>query len=199
MEHKTVGFEVVNKDSTGGEIIISTPAVDRDRDRINPKGARVENYLKNPVVQWGHNYKDPWATIGKTTGLTVNEQGITAKFEFREPVNETDPMNVIKVLWNGGFVNTASIGFNPLKAEENDVGGLNFNDWDLLEWSLVPIPSNQEALRLAVKSLDKENLLVVLDKIEEKPVLQPVVAEPRINPQFVETLKQFVAAIKEEL
>jgi len=38
---------------------------------------------------------------------------------------------------------------------ENEFGGMDFVSWELLEWSLVPIPANQEALRLAIKSIDQ--------------------------------------------
>jgi hypothetical protein len=38
---------------------------------------------------------------------------------------------------------------------ENEVGGKDFVEWELLEISIVPIPANQNALRLAVKALDE--------------------------------------------
>lgn len=149
-------FEIVKQDTNGGEIMISTPSVDRDRDRVLPEGARIDNYMKNPVVQWGHNYHEPWATIGRTDALEIGTDGIKASFTFREAANDQDPLHIVKTLWDGGFVNTASVGFNPLPGgyEENDEGGFDFTKWELLEWSLVPIPANQDALRLAVKALD---------------------------------------------
>lgn len=156
MQKSILNLEIVKQEDNGGEIVISTPALDRDSDRVLPQGAKTANYLKNPVVQWGHNYRDPWATVGKTTSLEVGTDGLKAKFEFREAANESDPLHIIKSLWNGGFVNTASIGFNPVSWEENDAGGFDFTEWELLEWSLVPIPANQEALRLAVKALREE-------------------------------------------
>ena len=151
--HKTFDITVKEKRKDGGRILISTGSLDRERDRVLPQGARVENYLKNPVVQWGHNYRDPWATVGKTTQLEIGEEGIIADFELRPAANDQDPQNVVLLLWNGEWIRTASIGFDPsVKAwEENEEGGRDFTAWELLEWSLVPIPANQEALRLAVK------------------------------------------------
>jgi len=139
-----------------GQIIITTPALDRDHDRVIPAGILMDNYMQNPVVQWGHNYHDPWATIGKATRLEVGADSIVASFEFREPANEGDPMNIIRSLWEGGFINAASIGFYPTKATPNESGGMDFEEWELLEFSLVPVPANQEALRLAVKSLTQD-------------------------------------------
>lgn len=154
MIRKTVPIEVAEKNENGGTIIISTGDLDRDNDRVMPMGARVDNYLNNPVVQYGHNYSEPWATVGRTTSLQVGENGIAAEFELRPAANEQDPQNIVRLLWEGDWIRTASIGFAPKEREENDDGGVDFTEWDLLEWSLVPVPANQSALRLAMKALD---------------------------------------------
>jgi len=162
MLRKTFDIVVKEKRKDGGRILINTAGLDRDRDRVLPSGARVENYERNPVVQWGHNYRDPWATVGKTNALEISEDGIIADFELRPAANDQDPQNVVLLLWNGGWIRTASIGFDPTvdgaKAwEENEEGGRDFMDWELLEWSLVPIPANQDALRLAVKAMEQRD------------------------------------------
>lgn len=153
---KEFEIKVLTKSKNGGRIRINTASRDRDRDHVFPSGARVENYLKNPVVQWGHNYRDPWATVGRTTDLTITDEYIDAEFELRPAANEHDPQNIVQLLWEGGWVRTASIGFIPDAGKANTEGGMDFNGWELLEWSLVPIPANQDALRLAVKGLGDE-------------------------------------------
>lgn len=150
--HKTLGIDIQDRRKEGGRIVISTGSVDRDRDRVFPQGGKLENYLRNPIVQWGHNYYEPWATIGRSRTLEVNESGIVADFELRPAANDADPQSIILLLWEQEFVRTASIGFKPETAVPNDLGGYDFTSWDLLEWSLVPIPANQDALRLAAKS-----------------------------------------------
>ena len=155
MNKINVELKIMEARDNGGRIVINTDAFDRDRDRVLPSGAQIENYMKNPVVQWGHNYKEPWATIGRTNQIVLLEDRIEVDFDLREPANESDPMNIIRLLWNKEFVKTASIGFIPFgEIEQNELGGYDFNSWELLEWSLVPIPANQEALRLAVKGFD---------------------------------------------
>jgi len=156
MKRKQLSVEIEESSAAGGRIRISTGALDRQLDRVIPSGAQIDNYMKNPVVQWGHNYRDPWATIGETQQLTIDAEGITAEFTLREPANESDPMHVVLALWQQGLIRTASIGFNPTKWGDNPEGGYDFREWELLEWSLVPVPANQEALRLAVKSLDQQ-------------------------------------------
>lgn len=165
MKRKNVDVELVEKSENGGRILINTGAVDRDRDRVLPSGVKIDNYMKNPVVQWGHNYRDPWATVGETLNLEISERGIMADFALREPANESDPMHVIKALWEQGLIRTASVGFNPLEWEENEAGGYDFTEWELLEWSLVPVPANQEALRLTVKGLAQNTEPVKTKKV----------------------------------
>lgn len=154
MKRKTFGIEIKEQDADGGVILINTPSVDRDRDRVMSAGAQVDNYLRNPVVQFGHNYRDPWATVGRTINLDISPDGITARFVLRRAANEHDPQNIVRLLWAEKWIRTASIGFmpDPEHAAPNEFGGFDFLRWDLLEWSLVPIPANQDALRLAVKT-----------------------------------------------
>lgn len=194
--HKLVDFETLETTERGGKIRINTASVDRDRDRVFPSGAQIGNYMKNPVVQWGHNYRDPWATIGKTTGLDVTAEFIDATFELRPPANEADPQNIVLLLWAGGWVRTASIGFSPFgepdeqrldfHGRENEFGGMDFMRWELLEWSLVPIPANQDALRLAAKAL-------ILPPAPQSPVEVP---EPLLPERALEELAKTLQLIK---
>ena len=55
--------------------------------------------------------------------------------------------------WEQGLLRAASIGFRPLESSPNGRGGLSFTRWELLEWSLVAVPANAEAVR-ALKSLN---------------------------------------------
>lgn len=155
IQHKEIDLSILETRKDGGKILISTPSFDRDADRVLPMGGRVDDYLKNPIVQWGHNYYDPWATIGRTTSLEITPDGLVADFELRPAANDLDPQNIVLLLWNGGWVKTASIGFKPEAAAPNERGGLDFTGWSLLEWSVVPIPANQDALRLAHESYPK--------------------------------------------
>ena len=150
----TADVTVMEKGESGGRILITTGSADRDRDRVSPAGAILDNYLKNPVVMWGHSYSNPADVIGRATGLEISGEGIIADFELRPAANDFDPQNVVRLLWDGGWVRTASIGFQPIDAQPNDLGGLDYSKWELLEFSLVPIPANQDALRLAAKGLD---------------------------------------------
>ena len=167
---KTFDFEVEQATADGGRIIITTGSLDRQNDRVVATGAKIAQYMQNPVVQWGHNYRDPWATIGNTTSLTAEDNKWIAEFTLRPAANEADPMHIIRLLWEGGWIKTASIGFdvNDNGYTQNDDNGYDFTDWNLLEWSLVPVPANAEALRLAYKGLtadDGETLATLREEV----------------------------------
>ena len=148
MERKTLELK-----QEGEWMIASTPAVDRDRDRVIPTGADVSNYAKNPVLLFGHVYDEPWAVIGKASDLTVTQGDIRFRPELRQPANDNDPMTIIQALWDQGLLRAASIGFAPKEYKDNNHGGRDFTAWELFEISLVPVPANQEALRLAAKAI----------------------------------------------
>lgn len=141
---------------TDGWIVASTPAVDRDRDRIMPMGIDLTNYLKNPVLIFGHNYHEPWAVIGRAGELAVDASGLRMRPELRAPANESDPMHIVRALWDQNLLRAASIGFAPVEHRENEFGGRDFLKTELLEISLVPVPANQDAIRMAVKALAKQ-------------------------------------------
>lgn len=120
--HKTFEIKIAERRKDGGRIIINTAGLDRQRDRVLPIGVDANAYLNNPIVQWGHNYSDPWATVGKTTRIDVSDKALTVDFELRPAANEQDPQNIVKLLWEGGWIRTASIGFLPLDGKPNDAG-----------------------------------------------------------------------------
>lgn len=154
---KVLEFTALDRRKDGGRIQISTGGVDRDKDRVFPQGAKTENYMRNPVVLWGHNYFSADSLIGRTKTLEITETGIVADFDLRPAANEADPQHVVLLLWEQEFVHASSIGFLPNweRMLPNDFGGWDFIDWELLEFSLVSVPANADALRLAAKSYPK--------------------------------------------
>ena len=152
MERKTV--EIVKEDD--GWVIASTPALDRDSDRVLPMGLDVSSFQKNPVIMWGHDYSSPFAVIGRAADMMLTPDAFRIRPEFREPASDSDPMHIIKALWDSEMVRAFSIGFTPQEWVENDEGGRDFTKAEILEISLVPIGANRDALRLAVKALGTE-------------------------------------------
>lgn len=124
--------------------IVSTAAVDRDNDSISPKGWKLDNYRKNPVVLFAHDYTS--LPVGKCTEIKVVNGQLIASCEFADH----DMASTVMRLVDGGFLNATSVGFRPIKYQLNDERrGVDFEEQELLEYSIVPVPANPEALLVA--------------------------------------------------
>ena len=120
---------------------ISSASVDRDNDTINQTGWKTDNYQRNPVVLWAHDYSS--LPLGKSVDLSVENGNLKSTVEFADhPFADT-----VYRLVKGGFLNATSVGFRPMKLTENvERGGLDFGEQELLEYSIVPVPANPDAL-----------------------------------------------------
>jgi HK97 family phage prohead protease len=121
--------------------IISTNAVDRDNDVIDQNGWHLDTYKQNPVVLWAHDYTQ--LPLGRSTDIGVKDGRLKATTEFADHAFADTVYRMLK----GGFLRATSVGFVPkLFAENKDRGGLDIIEQDLLEFSIVPVPANPEAL-----------------------------------------------------
>ena len=76
------------------------------------------------------------------------------------------------------MLNAVSVGFITKLAEPNTAtGGYIVKDWELLEFSAVTVPANQDAIAQAVKSFGDENAKGMIDPIERIKVLEGQIAE----------------------
>jgi len=137
--------------------IISTSDIDRDREIMLPKGANIDNWLKAPRVLWGHDYYGE--PIGKGYWVKPGRKNIKAKWEWA-PTPEAQQK---RLLWDKGFLNTVSIGFIPKKSHEPTPAEIKkipdwadarkiIDEWELLEFSVVSVPANPNALAAAINS-----------------------------------------------
>lgn len=189
----------ISQDS-GGWIVASTPAVDRDRDRIMPMGGDFTNFQKNPVLIFGHNYAEPWSVIGRVTDWQVDATGIRMLPELRQPATDSDPMHIIRALWEQKLLRAGSIGFIPIESRENEFGGRDFTKWELLELSLTPLPANQDAIRLAVKALTQKDQDTHTEADTDTPVTEATNDVPdELTPAQEAQLAQALAQLTEEM
>jgi HK97 family phage prohead protease len=154
----------------------STGAVDRDGEVVDQDGWMLDNYLKNPQVLFAHQHDE--LPVARAESVEVTDKGLI--FDVRFPTEVEAGASFAKSdsiyrLAKSGFLNTTSVSFYPVEPPKAIKGGDGRTTprriWpknDLLELSLVPIPSNPEALATGfadgvLKSLDREflNELVV--------------------------------------
>lgn len=147
---------------------ISTGAVDRERDTVAVDGWQLDNYRKNPVVLWAHDYGG--LPVGRAESVIARSGQLVARMEF-VPAEVYPFAETVRQLVDGGFLKATSVGFRPLENgwKFNDArGGYDFTKQELLEFSIVPVPANPEALVAAkdagiVVSPLKEWAIKVLD------------------------------------
>ena len=130
--------------------LISTNAVDRMDERLDPKGVDLRHFKNNPVVLWAHDYeKQP---VGKALWTKRQGDGIISKIKFAPTLLGQETFQ----LYKEGYLNAFSVGFIPKAHEDEDVKDQSFprrtyTKWELLEFSAVPVPANPEALALAMQ------------------------------------------------
>lgn len=164
---------------------ISTKTPDRSNDVVLPGGVVLDNYFRNPVVAFGHNYSG--LSIGKTTEINVADDGILAKVVF-PPKGVYELADTLYELYKDNFMNAWSIGFIPLETEDRPEGGMIFKKWELLEYSAVMVPDNPEALTvLRTKGIDTKPIEKALKQAEEKPEDKKTEKEPEKKEDPVET------------
>lgn len=142
--------KVGSGDSRTLTFTISTATVDRAGDTIAVEGWKLENYRKNPVVLWGHDSAD--FPVAKATKVWIEDGKLMATADFVPKENPATGLHAegILQLYKGGFLSAVSVGFSPLKYAFTDDPqrryGIDFIEQELLEYSLVTVPANAEAL-----------------------------------------------------
>ena len=136
--------------------IVSTEGRDRDGDRVMQAGWDLDNFRNNPVVMFAHDYGT--LPIGRALETEVVEVdgGSVLRMVKQFTPRDLNPMGfMVFQLARDKYLGTASVGFIPRKAvpdpelAEEDrgmFGGFLMEDQELLESSVVPIPSNPGAL-----------------------------------------------------
>ena len=141
--------------------VISTSSKDRDREVVDPEGAILTDYQKNRVVLYGHDYHG--LPIGRNMWIKRKGNALIAKTQFASrpaDLPESQPWLPDQVyhLMKEGMLNGFSIGFIPLEERElqeaETKSGVEraWAKWLMLEYSIVAVPSNPEAVAIEIKS-----------------------------------------------
>lgn len=163
---------VVRAKGDDAEILISTVGQDRDGDVLDPEGLVKEPYAANPVVLFGHRHDQ--LPVGATTALDVESgRGIRARFRWLKGDEFADR---VRNAFDQGVLRAASVGFIPREFAPLPGGrGLHISKWELIEWSLVCVPANPEAVR-TLKSLGlwsaAEDVVLELAETSDEGVLE---------------------------
>lgn len=141
---------------------ISTAVVDRDGEVLIPQGCNSRDFEKSPSVFLGHDYYT--LPVGKCAAIRRTPEAIVAKTVFAArpadfPAGQEWLPDTIFSLFQQGVLKGFSVGFLPVEsrpASERDKTKFGegcrrvYSKWNLLEYSVAPIPANPEAVAVAV-------------------------------------------------
>ena len=151
--YKILDSEVKKVGERQYEFIASTMDMDRDKEVIDVNGWDLKNFKKNPVIMFGHDYHS--LPIGRATKIGVKDGKLMNVVEF-PPEGTYEFADIVQRLVDTGYLKTQSVGFIPKEWEDGDFEEKSdkprrtFKKQELLEISIVPVPSNPNALRNAV-------------------------------------------------
>jgi HK97 family phage prohead protease len=154
----------------------------------------TSRFKLNPVMLYNHDWETP---IGRWENLTFDGRNWTA-----EPVfSNIDSVREYKTLWEEGNLKAASIGgaviyktdkMDNIVMDEN--GNRTVTKFTLYEISLVPIPSNKDAVTLSARFYEDEEILVLNSKImakkETEKIETPEIPVENASEKPVETTEQ---------
>ena len=154
----------------------SNGIIDRHGESLNPMGWILDNYLKNPVILFAHDYSS--LPIGKAVKVWIENKQLMFTIQFAD----TPMANQVFDLFKGGFLNAFSVGFIPTKFGVSGNDEYTYMEQELLELSAVPVPANPEALANAevmarIKALDD----MAKKEVEEQKKNEPTAEEPKIE------------------
>jgi HK97 family phage prohead protease len=131
------------------DFVLSDSTPDRHGDVVMPN-FRLENFSRNPVCLFSHR---PDFIVGKWSRLRVEKGALRGRLQLA-PKGISQRLDEVIALVEHNLLRAVSIGFRPIESRPRyQEGGVVFECSELVEVSLVAIPSNSNALRV-VKSLN---------------------------------------------
>lgn len=151
--YSVIEVKSVDDDQRIIEGVATTPEPDRVGDVVLPLGAKFA--LPLPLL-WQHRSGEP---VGHVEFAKATKDGIPFRARLAKIDEPGELKNSIDKAWQAvkaGLVRGVSIGFREIKYAFMEDGGIEFQEWEWLELSLVTIPANQSATITAIKSFDRE-------------------------------------------
>lgn len=198
----TTDFEIeakeINENDRTIEFIVTKEVVDADGDLVKVSGIDFTRFDKNPVVLFGHDRRG--LPIGKVIKRKTLKDNIKMRVKFPTPEEYSVGDTVYKLV-KGGYINAVSMSFFPdyetveypkgLKVHGKSVRRV-INKSEFLELSILPLPSNPDALRINKALEDK-----VIDEIEYKE-LQLITKEIQANNEAKDIIEEKALDLAEE-
>jgi len=166
LEHQ---FEEIRDPSRVIRFVASDDTLDRYGEVVLPRGVDFSNFAKNAPLMAFHDYS-MWP-IGKNVAGEVRGNQLFLDAEFDSAEDDPEAEKVFRKI-KSRTVKTGSIGFIPTKfitpgeatksKADKDLfdqyAGARriYTNWEIIEFSIVPIPANPNALAAAYQALSND-------------------------------------------
>tara|TARA_Y100000296_G_C5163704_1_gene253327 strand:+ start:329 stop:916 length:588 start_codon:yes stop_codon:yes gene_type:complete len=176
LRHTSASLRDIDVENRTAEFVISDNTKDRHNTVLDVDGWHLDNYNKNGIVGYQHDvYGEDQANPDNVIGIGKAEMrdGKLIGIVTFEPENINPLAEKIFQKVQFGTLRATSVGFNPLeqgefrKIEDSDAEIYHYGKRDLLEFSIVNIPSNPNAVRSIEKK--EADRLTLPEKEKEKP------------------------------
>lgn len=168
-----VETKIDNAENWTFKVVASDETIDRVGETIKIDARDLKNYLKNPIILFGHKYSDMDDVVWKATKIYVENNALIVEWIFAW----TKSWQQLRQLYEEWILKTVSVWF--IVKERDASNSKIITKAELLELSFVPVPCNPNAL-----SLNKD----VLDAMIENGMIKDVEPdEPKDEPTEPET------------
>jgi HK97 family phage prohead protease len=147
----------VNEQERSVEYVCSTEDID-SYGTILRQTWDLERYRKNPVVLFAHKYDR--IPVGRAANVRIENRQLLAKVFFATEEECKGAEDVWRAVKNG-YMPGISVGFDWRTYRWEKINGVEvlvFDNLELRELSLTPVPSNPNALARGVSSSSDPNL-----------------------------------------
>lgn len=168
---RSVDFTIkaFDEESRSFDVVASTDTLDGHGDIVE-QTFDLKRYKKNPVVLWLHNSfgcfdgsrPEDFLPIGKAENVKVTGGQLEARIVFASEKASPIAERIFHQVREGSL-RAVSIGFKPGKVtrtENADTGKVTYrlSNNELFEISVVPIPSNPDAVAKSLAQAEREEL-----------------------------------------
>lgn len=117
--------------------VASTEGVKRDGKELLAQDWRLDNFKRNPVFLWVHDYMGSTLPIGRVNNVAVEGQALISDVEF----DQADEFaRQVESKYRRGFLNAVSVGWSDVAEGKRIMH-------DLMDVSAVPVPADPDALK----------------------------------------------------
>ena len=132
-------------DGRGFDFVISDDSLDRHGTRINPRGWDLGAFKRNPIALFGHSNGFP---IGRWEDVRVDGSKLLGRLVMAAK-GTSARIDEIASLVEQGILRAVSVGFSVLEYGTPGKSQFDYEKQELLEVSVVSVPSNTNAIAKA--------------------------------------------------